>query len=170
MTTSSNTRRLTITIVILLITNLAILAYFLLPKMDAAKSKSSTKAGYGMMETLRRVGLDSTQEKELDRLREEHWKKMRPMFEDLQTTKSNFYALLKTPETPDSILNHAAAQIGEKQKAIDLQVFTHFKNSRMVCTPAQRPTYDSLVQIILKRMASPSRNNNRNNNNRKKDS
>ena len=153
---SSKTRRLVVIIIILLITNLAILAYFLWPKPAA----NGPKPGYGLTETLKReVGLDTVQLKELERLRREHWKKMRPLFEDLHTTKNNFYQLLKSPETPDSVINKAATLIGEKQKLIDLQVFSHFRTSRLVCTPEQRPKYDSLVQISIKRMAGPSRNN-----------
>ncbi len=147
-------------IVILLITNLAILAYFLWPKAEVNPQNDGQKPGYGLTETLKReVGLDSVQMKTLDSLRSEHWKKMRPLFEDLQTTKNNFYILLKSPETPDSVILNAASLIGEKQKAVDLQVFYHFKNSRLVCTPEQRPKYDSLVQERIKRMAGPARNN-----------
>ena len=147
-------------------TNIALLAFFLWPKPGAGKSNTPARAGYGMAETLKgEVGLDSQQVNELNRLREEHWKKMRPLFEELQHTKNEFYLLLKSPETPDSIINHAASLIGEKQKAIDLQVFQHFRNSRLVCTPEQRPKYDSLVQIIIKRMSGPSRGSN----NRKRD-
>ncbi len=147
-------------IVILLITNLAILAYFLWPKTTANEASNGPKPGYGLMESLKReVGLDSGQVKEMERLRSEHWKKMRPLFEDLHATKNNFYLLLKSPETPDSVINAAATVIGEKQKQIDLQVFSHFKTSRLVCTPEQRPKYDSLVQISIRKMAGPSRNN-----------
>jgi periplasmic protein CpxP/Spy len=157
---SSKTRRLVVIIVILLITNLAILAYFLWPKSGADESNNNPKQGYGLMESLKReVGLDSVQLEELGRLRSEHWKKMRPLFEDLHTSKNNFYILLKSPETPDSVINAAASRIGEKQKLIDLQVFSHFRTSRLVCTPEQRPKYDSLVQLSIKKMAGPSKNN-----------
>jgi periplasmic protein CpxP/Spy len=85
---------------------------------------------------------------------------MKPMFEDLQNTKNSFYALLRVPETPDSVVAKAAAAIGDKQRAIDMQVFQHFKNSRQVCTPAQYAKYDSLVQVVIRRMSGPSFNNN----------
>jgi protein CpxP len=162
MNSSSRSRRLIVIIIILLLTNLAILAFFLWPKSGQGTNRTAPKPGYGMAETLKKdIGLDSQQVKELNRLREEHWKKMKPLFEDLQNTKNEFYLLLKSPETPDSVINTAASQIGQKQKLIDLQVFQHFRNSRLVCTPEQRPKYDSLVQIIIKRMSSPSRGSNK---------
>ncbi|MBC7827130.1 MAG: hypothetical protein H7122_05255 [Chitinophagaceae bacterium] len=158
MNSSSRSRRLIVIITILLLTNIAILAFFLWPKSGESKSPGGPKPGYGMAETLKReVGLDSQQVKELNRLREEHWKKMKPLFEDLQNTKNDFYLLLKSPETPDSIINNAASKIGEKQKLIDIQVFQHFRNSRLVCTPAQTPKYDSIVQILIKRMSGSQR-------------
>ena len=161
MNSSSRSRRLIVIIIILLLTNIAILAFFLSPKPGGGTNPTGTKPGYGMAETLKReVGLDSQQVKEMNRLREEHWKKMKPMFEDLQNTKNDFYLLLKSPETPDSVINAAASQIGQKQTLIDLQVFQHFRNSRLVCTEEQRPKYDSLVQILIKKMSGPSRGSN----------
>jgi hypothetical protein len=158
MNSSSRSRRLIVIIVILLLANIGILAFFLWPKTQKQQPDGPPKGGYGMAETLKReVGLDSVQLKELHRLREEHWKKMKPLFEDLQESKNDFYVLLKSPETPDSVINNAASLIGERQRSVDLQVFQHFKNSRMVCRPEQRPKYDSLVQIIIKRMSGPSR-------------
>jgi periplasmic protein CpxP/Spy len=157
MNSSSRSRRLIVIIIILLFANIGILAFFLWPK---GKEDGPPKGGYGVAETLKReVGLDSVQSKELLRLRSEHWKKMKPLFEDLQESKNNFYALLKSPETPDSVINNAAALIGERQRLVDIQVFQHFRNSRLVCTPQQRPKYDSLVQIIIKRMSGQSRGN-----------
>jgi periplasmic protein CpxP/Spy len=161
MNSSSRSRRLIVIIIILLLTNIAILAFFLWPKTAGGDKAVGPKPGYGMAETLKRdVGLDSQQVKELNRLREDHWKKMKPLFEDLQNAKNEFYLLLKSPETPDSVINTAASKIAQKQKMIDLQVFQHFRNSRLVCTEEQRPKYDSLVQIIIKRMSGTSRGSN----------
>jgi protein CpxP len=161
MNSSSRSRNLIVIISILLLTNIAILAFFLWPKSSGSKAPGGGKPGYGMAETLKReVGLDSQQVKELNHLREEHWKKMKPLFDDLQNSKNEFYLLLKSPETPDSVIDNAASQIAQKQKLVDLQVFQHFRNSRLVCTPEQRAKYDSLVQIIIKRMSGSSRGTN----------
>lgn len=161
MNSSSRSRSLIVIIIILLITNIAILAFFLWPKSSLSGTPGGSKPGYGMAETLKReVGLDSQQVTKLARLREDHWKKMKLLFEDLQKSKNDFYVLLKSPETPDSVITNAAARIGQKQQVIDLQVFQHFKNSRLVCTPEQRPKYDSLVQIIIKRMSGSARGSN----------
>ena len=161
MNSSSRSRRLIVIISILLLTNIAILAFFLWPRSGQNKNAAGPKPGYGMAETLKReVGLDSQQVRELNRLREEHWKKMKPLFEDLQHTKNEFYLLLKAPETPDAVIDSAASRIAQKQKLVDLQVFQHFRNSRLVCNPEQRPKYDSLVQIIIKRMSGSSRGSN----------
>jgi Spy/CpxP family protein refolding chaperone len=157
MNSNSRTRRLIITIVILLITNIAILAFFLLPKYSATRNAGEARS-FGMAETLRKeVGLDSQQVKQLNSLRQEHWKKMKPMFEDLQQSKSQFFQFLKAPETPDSVINAAASAIAEKQKLIDLQMFQHFRNSRLVCRPEQRPKYDSIVQVAVRRMSGGAR-------------
>jgi hypothetical protein len=147
-------------IILLLLTNIGMLAFFLWPKLGSDANREGAKSG-GMVETLKNdVGFDSVQVKEIVRLRESHWKKMKPLFEDLQNTKNDFYLLLKSPETPDSVVFKAASLIGEKQRVVDLQMFQHFKNSRLVCRPDQRPKYDSVVQIIIKRMSGSSRGSN----------
>jgi hypothetical protein len=161
MSINSRSRRLVIIIIILLISNIGILAFFLWPKLVDKVKGNSGRQGYGMADMLKKeVGLDSVQIKELDRLREDHWKKMRPMFEELRNSKNQFYSLLKSPETPDSVINRSADVIAEKQKAIDLQVFQHFRNSRRVCRPDQTAKYDSLTQIVIKKMAGLSRGSN----------
>jgi hypothetical protein len=156
MNSSSRSRRLVVIIVILLITNLAILAFFLWPRFKHSKQPDENRQGYGMAETLKKeVGLDSQQVKELETLRGAHRKKMQPLFKELQDAKSQFYALLKKPETPDSVIIQAADLIGQKQEQVDIQVFQHFKNSRSVLRPDQQPKYDSLIQVILKKMSGP---------------
>ena len=160
MNSNSKSRRLVVIIILLLLTNIGMLAFFLWPKSHD-ENRGGGKSGSGMVETLRKdVGFDTTQIKEIERLREINWKTMKPLFEDLRNTKNDFYLLLKLPETPDSAVYKAASLIGEKQRVIDLQMFQHFKNYRAVCTPAQRPKYDSVVQIIIKRMAGSSKGSN----------
>ena len=87
---------------------------------------------------------------------EEHKAKIKPMFEDMHATKMSFYKYLQQ-HAPDSVINNAATAIGEKQKAIDLQIFRHFNELRTVCTEKQQPRFDSLIQRVVNKMSMPFR-------------
>ena len=102
------------------------------------------------------VGFDSIQMKRYQQLKEEHKAKIKPLFEDIHATKMRFYQYLQQP-ADDSVINNAAIAIGEKQKAIDLQIFRHFNELRTVCTPQQQPRFDSLIQRAVNKMTMPFR-------------
>jgi Spy/CpxP family protein refolding chaperone len=103
------------------------------------------------------VGFNDQQMSQFDGMVGVHRQQMRPLFEDINKTKENFYYLLTQPKASDSVLNAAAREIGEKQKLIDLKIFMHFQNIRQLCTPKQQPAFDSLVQRVVHRMIVPMR-------------
>ena len=94
---------------------------------------------------------------EFDKMADQHRQQMRPLFEDIGKTKESFYKMLSQPQTADTVLNQAASQIGDKQKAIDIKIFTHFQNIRQLCTPEQQSAFDSLIQRVVHRMIFPMR-------------
>jgi hypothetical protein len=60
--------------------------------------------------------------------------------------------MLQDPAIPDSTVTYYLNMIGEKQKSIDQKIFYHFLSLREICTPDQRPKFDTLVQRIVKNM------------------
>ena len=59
----------------------------------------------------------------------------------------------------DSVINKASDVIAQKQKALDLQTFNHFKKVRALCTPEQQAKYDSMIQRMFRKMGKPIRRN-----------
>jgi len=142
---------------ILLLSNLALVAFFVANKPEKKEVKKEKPGGY-MKEALKNeVGFDDQQMATFDDMAAKHKQQMRPLFEDISKTKESFYHLLTQPATPDSLLNSAAREIGEKQRLLDLKIFTHFQNIRELCTPEQRPKFDTLVQRVVHRMIFPMR-------------
>ena len=155
MSSRSKNRILIFIVAALLISNIAMLVFFLYnnPK-GPERNEGNRKPGYGMAETLKKdAGFDAEQIKSFEQLREQHWQKIKPMFQDLQNTKSSFYQLVRDSTASDSVINAAAVMIGEKQKTIDLQIFQHFRQTRNLCRPDQKPKFDSLYQGIVRRMS-----------------
>jgi protein CpxP len=153
MSSRSTNRVLIFIIAVLLISNVAMLVFFM-SKTPGEKRESEKKPGWGMAETLKKeAAFDDQQVREYERLREEHWEKMKPMFHDMQATKSSFYQLVRDTTLTDSAVAVLAGQIGEKQKAIDFQIFQHFKKVRGLCRPEQKAKFDSIYQGTVKRMS-----------------
>ena len=154
----SRNRIYVLLIALLLLSNLALVGFFVLNKPEAKPDTRRDRPSSFMRESLKKdVGFNDQQMAEFDKRIQAHRAQMRPIFEDITRTKENYYQLLNHPNTPDSGLNAAAISIGEKQKLIDMTMFAHFQNLRELCTPEQRPAFDSLVQKVVHRMIVPMR-------------
>jgi protein CpxP len=138
-------------IIILLISNIAILIFFLFLSGDR---KSHPRDNKNAISTFlqKDIGFNKQQMDEYQKLREEHIKKARPLFEGIRSAKDSFYNLLYTDTVPDSVVNKAAAVIGEKQMTLDMQMFQHLKKVRTLCTPDELPKFDSLFKKVVERM------------------
>ncbi|HEU4551457.1 MAG TPA: hypothetical protein VFS25_01420 [Chitinophaga sp.] len=143
---------------VLLFTNIGMLVLFLNLKPANNRFGRDLKGRRGLVEILeKKAGFSKQQLNAYLQLREQHWTKMKPLLAEMRNAKDSFYRLLYVPDVADSTLNRAAAVIGQKQQAIDLQTFRHFQQVRGLCTPAQRPGFDTLVHQVIYRMSAPFR-------------
>ncbi|MBC7827715.1 MAG: hypothetical protein H7122_08220 [Chitinophagaceae bacterium] len=136
-------------IAILLMANIAMLVFFISgmrkPEGDNSANK---KPGHTTESFLRtRVGFTEQQLVEFNKLKEEHYRKLNPLFEDLRLTKDQFFILIKD-SISDSHADSFATVIGEKQKNLDLQVFRTVREVRGLCNKQQQIKFDSLLPKI----------------------
>ncbi len=147
---SSTNKVLTIAVVLLLVTNIALIAF-----MVMGKSKRSEKPGGGKGSTsemmARELNMTEQQKKDHKQLKEEHLKSIRPLFDSIRAAKTAMYALLKDSTTSDSMVDVYSRQIGEKQSTIDKLTFAHFKRIRNLFTAEQQPKFDQFVQKMMQR-------------------
>lgn len=147
-------RNLLIIIGVLLLTNIAVLIYFLgqgkqnksVP--DNAKNNKSFVAEMLQKE----VGFTEKQTEEYKQIKGKQRETIRPMYDDMRNAKDSLFRLLSYPSTNDSVLNAMAEAIAQKQKALDLQTFNYFKTLRTLCTPDQLPKYDSMILPLLRKI------------------
>lgn len=143
-------------IAILLLTNITLLFFFL--RQDPAKQERKDRPGLGFSEFLRKdVGFSPEQMKLFDSLRTEHFKRMRPMFDNISNTKNTFYYRLSDPTLTDSSVDSVAQPIGREQVELDALIFRHFRRVRNICTPEQQKKFDSLFPQIVKKMTGSNR-------------
>jgi len=143
---------------VLLLTNIGMLLFFLNLKTPGGRFVRNIKGRQGFVEILeKRVGFSPRQLSAYQELRSQHWTRMRPLMTDMRNAKDSFYRMLYLPEVPDSALQQAAAVIGRRQVAIDLQTFRHFQQVRNLCNSSQRPAFDSLIHQVVYKMSAPFR-------------
>lgn len=146
-------KNLLIIIGVLLITNIAMLVYFLTDKGPARQADPAKQAKTGVADMLQKeVGFSDDQIAQYKGFKEKQKQTIKPMFDDMRRAKDSLFRLLSYPETNDSIISKAADLIAQRQKTLDLQTFNHFKRVRTLCTPEQQPKYDSMVIRMFSRM------------------
>lgn len=140
-------------IVFLLITNIAMLVFFIV--LDKPANKRIKKEPGGMYTALQKdVGFSQDQLDQYQALRKKQMDKVRPLFNDVRTAKKNFYELIYSPAVSDSAINADADSIGQKQKFLDIQMFNYFNEIRRICRPDQTEKFDSAIKKVVMRMVS----------------
>lgn len=148
---TKNTRSLIAIIVFLLLSNIALLVFFLL--FDKPEKTNRSRDRNGIHEFLKKdIGFDQKQLDAYQQLRDEHVKQIKPLFDDIRSAKDSFYALLYFDQPSDSAIKTMSSNIGEKQVMLDREVFTHFKNVRLLNRPEQLPKFDSLFKKVIEKI------------------
>ena len=78
------------------------------------------------------------------------------MFDEIGKAKDSLFSMIGA-NASDSVVNSIADAIAQKQKALDMRMFNHFRKIRALCTPEQFEKYDSVVQRMMKKMGRPAR-------------
>jgi protein CpxP len=139
-------------IVFLLITNIAMVIFFLVLN-NPAQRNSRGKDQNGMSGMLQKeVGFSNDQLNTYQSLRKAQLDSVHILFDEVRKAKIDFYNLLYTSNVPDSTLGMAADQIAVKQKTLDLHMFNHFKMVRSICTQDQLQKFDTTIKRVIVRM------------------
>ena len=149
-------RNLLIIIAVLLLTNVAVLVYFIGQHKKDRATPPPDAGRNAVVEMLQKeVGFDDEQTTRYKEMKEKQREKIRPMYDDMRKAKDSLFRLLSFPETSDSVLNQITDAIALKQKAIDLETFNHFKRVRRLCKEDQLTKYDSMVVRMFRKMGKP---------------
>lgn len=154
MSTVAKNKMLLAVIVVLLLANLATL-YFFVVNNNCKPSRKSEHSAFITEALQKEVGFSKEQLASFEKMKETHKQKMKPLFDDLRSAKDSFYVLMNRNE-PDTVLQSALKKIGEKQQALDMQMFLNFKEVRVLCTQDQLVKYDSVIQKVIRKMTSRS--------------
>lgn len=154
MINTQNKSRVFLTIIgILLVANIAMVSFFLMKKDKGKSEKQRTDRRTMIANFLKtEIGFDTVQLQQYDTLSKGHKENMKKMFENLRSTKDKQFKELTAAGFSDSVMNAIADQSAASQKAMELKMFNHLKNVRLLCKPEQLPKFDSLfVKVLNKR-------------------
>ncbi|MGQ0738109.1 MAG: Spy/CpxP family protein refolding chaperone [Bacteroidota bacterium] len=145
-----NNKLLTIAVIVLLLSNIALVAFML-----TGKNKKSDKRHDGRREPfemmVKELGMTEQQQKDYKQMKEEHMKNVKPLFDSIRAAKSAFFALTKDSGATDSIIHLYSLRISERQVTLDKVTFTHFRNVRKLFTAEQQPRFDTFMQKMMHR-------------------
>jgi periplasmic protein CpxP/Spy len=155
---SSRNKVLLALVAILLLTNLALVAFFVLKKEPKKREAETRQSRSAVMKGLLKdsVGFTEQQLQQFDAIKEQHEQNLKPLFENMREAKLAFYRQMNTARDTAAI-TAASNAIGETQKALDLAFFKYFQNIRALCTPEQLTGYDTIVQRVVRRMVTPAK-------------
>ena len=153
----NSNKNLLIIIAVLLLTNIAVLGYFLwYKKTDVPVRNDRDRNGIADM-LQKEVGFTDAQVAEYKILKEKQRGTIRPMFDDMRKSKDSLFKLLGVSGLSDSTLNSITDGIAHKQKLLEIETFQHFKRVRALCTPEQEAKYDSMIVRMFRKMGKPSK-------------
>ncbi|MFV0605389.1 MAG: Spy/CpxP family protein refolding chaperone [Niabella sp.] len=148
--TQSKYKTLITIIVLLLITNVAVLAFFLSANKQKRGNKNK-KHGFEVV-LQKEVGFNNEQVTQFIALKDSFWAKAKNEMDEQKKVKQRLFNLTKNDVVSDSAINILADSIALYQKQIELNSFQHFKATRKICTEEQLPAYDSLMTKIITKM------------------
>ncbi|MDQ6755479.1 MAG: hypothetical protein M3004_00935 [Bacteroidota bacterium] len=144
-------RSLILIIIFLLVSNIAILIFFIFLSGDRRGHFRNDKKG--ILTFLQNdIGFNKQQMDQYQKLKDAHMQKIKPFFEEIRSAKDSFYNLLYRDNISDSAITNAATVIGEKQISLDMQMFKYLKTIRSLCTPEELPKFDSQFKTVVERM------------------
>ncbi|HVT84804.1 MAG TPA: periplasmic heavy metal sensor [Chitinophagaceae bacterium] len=147
--TSPRSKILVLIIVVLLISNIALLGFMFFGKKGERKQPERGKSFSDYFE--KQLGFTPEQSAKFHQLRDQHFENIRPLLKEVRKAKDSLFSIMRLPEVPDSVLEKAAEDLAQKEKAQELQSFRHFRKVRELCTDEQKPKFDTLISRIINR-------------------
>lgn len=149
MSTTSNTKRILLAAVLILLLANAVLVYLFMNRGHEPKRGRSGREAAMTAFLKEQVGFDAQQMQQYDSLSKQHHEKVKAAFEEMRNNKSQLLKELGAAGFTDSAINLAAGISAGKQKEMELNMLQHFAAIRKICKPGQLPKFDSLFYQVL---------------------
>lgn len=146
---SSKNKTLIFIVVLLLLTNIAVVGYFLFVCKKPNKLPRGKDNFSAVLE--KEVGFNKQQLAQFDELKKVHWANAKANMDKIVSIKNTIFDLTKQFNAPDSVVDKLADSIGGLQKQVEISAYHHVLETRKICTPQQLPAFDSLMKRLINR-------------------
>src|SRR5689334_1533272 len=145
MSTQTKSKLYILIIGILLVTNIAVLFFFLNGKHDTQKGgqRGGGDKGAAMMKDFLKndVGFNDQQIQQYDTLSKQHRERSKADFDSLKVSKEQQFKELGSKGFSDSAIAEMVNRSAEKQKIMEGKMLNYFASVRKLCTPEQQPKF-----------------------------
>jgi periplasmic protein CpxP/Spy len=156
MSTHTKSKLYLLIIGILIITNIAMLFFFLKGQHDGGGKPPHPDRSAMMKDFLQNeIGFNTQQLQQYDSMSKQHKENAKAQFDSLRNNKEQEFKELGSRGFSDSAITELAGRSAEKQKTMELQLLNHFAAIRKLCTTEQQPKFDSLFYKIWNKKKKP---------------
>ncbi len=148
-TRTRNNKALIFLVVILLLSNIGLLFYFMMIRQPGKRPQGGPppRGDFSVVEYMKKeVGFNEEQTKSFEQLHNQNRDSLKAIGDSIRSAKNNLYKLLQQPQKPsDSVVNAALSAVSRQQAKLELTMFQHFQKVRALCTPEQQVKLDTMV-------------------------
>ena len=157
MSTQTKSKLYLLIIGILLVTNIAMLFFFMGNKDEGRRGGNRGNDRGAMMRDFfqEEIGFNDAQLQQYDTLSKQGKEKMKADMEALKNSKVEQFKELGAKGFSDAAIAAVINQSAEKQKMMELQMMNHFATIRKICTAEQLPKFDSSFYKIWSKKKKP---------------
>jgi len=137
-------------VVILLLANIAMVIMMIRGKGKPEEKRQGNRNG-PMEMMIKEVGMSEQQQKDYQKLREDHMKQIHPMFDSLRAAKSAYFSLARKANVTDSMITAYHKKVTDLETEVDRFTLDHFRSVRELFDTAQQRKYDQFVQRMMQR-------------------
>lgn len=148
---NNSTRILAIAVILLLAVNGTMLYFMLRGRGHGDMGKRPEGKGGPIEMMIKEMGMNDQQQKDFQRLKDEHFNKMKPLADSIRAAKTAFFSLVKDDKASDSLINAYEQRIRTLQTDADKMTFSHFRTVRALFTAEQQKKFDEFVQKMMQR-------------------
>ena len=128
---------------ILIIANIATLAFFWIGHFKNQKENSPKEF------LSKNLNFSKSQKNAYFILAKEHNESAKIIRDQIKNDKESLFQLLKSDTFNDSVRNDKALKVSMSIQALDILTFEHFRKVRAICTEEQKPQFDDLIQKMV---------------------
>jgi hypothetical protein len=145
---NTTTKILTISVILLLLVNVAMLI-FILKGHKRSDGKGPRGKGGPFEMLVKELNMSDQQQVDYKKLKEDHFNAVRPLFDSVRAAKQVFFGLAKDSILNDSLVNMYSNRIAMFQSEADKMILEHFRKVRGMFKDEQQRKFDEFVQKMM---------------------